>query len=174
MSKQMQLCLPSVRSLTPQTTWGRNDSKSNCEKERKRKQKQSSVTRLWNTIWTSNGIIVSIWKGKWKENNIYPRDIFAKFTYFKDLQYDPTPTPPQHLYKTDMWAYKDLPFPPKIEEKRKKLYSALRQAKTDLRKAKLVLDVLYISTRKYITLPMDPRLYIAVPPCNPHSRTTAP
>lgn len=85
--------------------------------------------------------------GKWKEQSSQPRNIVAKFTYFNDREFIRTRAP-QKLQKSNVWVNKQ--FPPEIEERRRKLYPVLRQAKKDHRKVKLVRDVLYIDGQEYI------------------------
>lgn len=85
--------------------------------------------------------------GKWKEYSSQPRNIVAKFTYFKDREFIRTRAP-QKLHKSNVWVNEQ--FPPEIEERRRKLYPVLRQAKKDHRKVKLVRDVLYIDGQEYI------------------------
>lgn len=85
--------------------------------------------------------------GKWKEYSSHPRNIVAKFTYFKDRELIRTRAP-QKLHKSNVWVNEQ--FPPEIEEKRRKLYPVLRQAKKDHKKVKLVRDVLYIDGQEYI------------------------
>jgi hypothetical protein len=41
-------------------------------------------------------------------------------------------------------------FPPEIEEKRRKLYPALRKARKDKKRVKLVVDRLYIEGELYV------------------------
>jgi hypothetical protein len=84
--------------------------------------------------------------GKWKENSSYPRNIVAKFTYFKDREYIRTHAA-KYLHRTNVWVNKQYPL--EIKERRNKLYPVLRQARKDRRKVKLVRDVLYIDGEVY-------------------------
>lgn len=85
--------------------------------------------------------------GKWNEFNEHPRKIIAKFTYFKDREFIRTRAA-QKLRGSRVWVNEQ--FPPEIEEKRKKLYPIMRQAKKDNKRTKLVRDTLYIDGEEYI------------------------
>ena len=86
-------------------------------------------------------------KGKWNEFNEHPRKIIAKLTYFKDREFIQTRAA-QKLRGSRVWVNEQ--FPPEIEEKRKKLYPIMRQAKKDNKQAKLVRETLYIDGEEYI------------------------
>ncbi|XP_062594181.1 uncharacterized protein LOC134255674 [Saccostrea cucullata] len=73
--------------------------------------------------------------GKWSEFNEFPRNIVAKFSFFKDREFIRTRAP-QKLSGTRIWVNEQ--YPPEIEEKRKKLYPVIRQARKDHKKVKLV------------------------------------
>ena len=84
--------------------------------------------------------------GKWREFNEHPRNIVAKFTYFKDREFIRTKAA-QKLSGSNVWVNEQ--FPPEIEERRKKLYPVMRQAKKDKKRTKLVRDILYIEGEVY-------------------------
>ena len=90
--------------------------------------------------------------GKWNEFSEYPRSIVAKFTYYKDREFIRN-SAPKKLRGTRIWVNEQ--FPPEIEERRKKLYPVMRQAKKDHKRTKLVRDTLY-KTVSCIPLPKDP------------------
>lgn len=84
--------------------------------------------------------------GKYNEFSEYPRNIVAKFTYFKDREFIRT-SAPKKLRGTRFYVNEQ--FPPEIEQKRKKLYPVMRQAKKENKRTKLVRDVLYINGEMY-------------------------
>ncbi|XP_061178382.1 uncharacterized protein LOC133187025 [Saccostrea echinata] len=90
--------------------------------------------------------------GKWNEFNEYPRNIVAKFSFFKDREFIRTRAP-QKLSGTHVWVNEQ--YPTEIEEKRKKLYPVMRQARKDKKKVKLVRDILYIDGEVYIPNSLD-------------------
>ena len=65
----------------------------------------------------------------------------AKVSYFKDREYIRL-NASKRLKGSQIYVTEQ--FPPEIEEKRRKLYPVLRQAKKDKKRAKLVRDTLYI------------------------------
>lgn len=85
--------------------------------------------------------------GKWNEFSVYPRKIVAKFSYFKDREYIRL-NASKRLKGSQIYVNEQ--FPPEIEEKRRKLYPILRQAKKDKKRAKLVRDTLYIEGKEYV------------------------
>jgi hypothetical protein len=84
--------------------------------------------------------------GKWSEFRERPRNIVAKFTYFKDREFI-RKNAARMLKGSRVWVNEQ--FPPEIEEKRKQLYPVLRQAKKDKKRANLIRDTLYIEGEKY-------------------------
>ncbi|XP_062568339.1 uncharacterized protein LOC134230520 [Saccostrea cucullata] len=88
--------------------------------------------------------------GKFTEFSDRPRNIVAKFTYFKDREYIRTKAP-HRLHGCNIWVNEQ--FPAEIEERRKKLYPVMRQARLDKCKTKLVRDVLYINGKVYTPPP---------------------
>lgn len=84
--------------------------------------------------------------GRWNEFNEHPRNIVAKFTYYKDREFIRTHAA-QKLKGSNVWVNEQ--YPPEIEERRKKLYPVMRQAKKEKKRAKLVRDVLYIEGEIY-------------------------
>ena len=66
--------------------------------------------------------------GKANEFNERPRNIVAKFSYFKDREYIRI-NAARKLHGTRIWVNEH--FPPEIENNRKKLYPVMRQAKKD-------------------------------------------
>lgn len=84
--------------------------------------------------------------GKWSEFSVHPRKIVAKFTYFKDREYIRI-NAAKRLKGSGVYVNEQ--FPPEIEEKRKKLYPLLRQAKKENKRAKLVRDILYIDGKEH-------------------------
>lgn len=84
--------------------------------------------------------------GKWNEFSVHPRKIVAKFSYFKDREYIRI-NAAKRLKGSKVYANEQ--FPPKIEEKRRKLYPVQRQAKKDNKRVQLVRDVLYIDGKEY-------------------------
>ncbi|XP_062619728.1 uncharacterized protein LOC134281270 [Saccostrea cucullata] len=95
--------------------------------------------------------------GKWSEFNEYPRNIVAKFSFFKDREFIRTRAP-QKLSGTRIWVNEQ--YPPEIEEKRKKLYPVLRQARKDHKKVKLVRDTLYVDGKVYTPPPDQPHRFV--------------
>ncbi|XP_062609377.1 uncharacterized protein LOC134271145 [Saccostrea cucullata] len=85
--------------------------------------------------------------GKWNEFSEHPRNIVAKFTFYKDREFIRSRAP-QKLKHSNVWVNEQ--FPPEIEERRRKLYPVLRQALKDHKRAKLVKDTLYIDGKEYI------------------------
>lgn len=63
--------------------------------------------------------------GKPDEFKTKPRNIIAKFSFFKDREFVRRRAP-QKLKSTKIWVNEQ--FPPEIEERRKKLYPVLRLA----------------------------------------------
>lgn len=57
--------------------------------------------------------------GRWNEFNEHPRNIVAKFTYYKDREFIRTHAA-QKLKGSNVWVNEQ--YPPEIEERRKKLY----------------------------------------------------
>lgn len=84
--------------------------------------------------------------GKWSEFKEQPRNIIAKFSYFKDREFI-RKNAARKLKGSRVWVNEQ--FPPEIEEKRKRLYPVLRQAKKDHKRASLIRDTLYIEGEKY-------------------------
>lgn len=84
--------------------------------------------------------------GKWSEFKEQPRNIIAKFSYFKDREFI-RKNAARKLKGSRIWVNEQ--FPPEIEEKRKRLYPVLRQAKKDHKRASLIRDTLYIEGEKY-------------------------
>lgn len=84
--------------------------------------------------------------GKWSEFKEQPRNIIAKFSYFKDREFI-RKNAARKLKGSRIWVNEQ--FPPEIEEKRKLLYPVLRQAKKDHKRASLIRDTLYIEGEKY-------------------------
>lgn len=84
--------------------------------------------------------------GRWSEHNLYPRNIVAKFTYFKERELIRTRAP-QKLKGSNVWVNEQ--FPPEIEERRKKLYPIMRLAKRDGKHVRLTKDLLYINGQLY-------------------------
>lgn len=66
--------------------------------------------------------------GRWNEFSEHPRNIVAKFTYYKDREFIRTHAA-QKLKGSNFWVNEQ--YPPEIEERRKKLYPVMRQAKKD-------------------------------------------
>lgn len=101
--------------------------------------------------------------GKWSEHNLYPRNIVAKFTYFKERELIRTRAP-QKLKGSNVWVNEQ--FPPEIEERRKKLYPIMRLAKRDGKRVRLVKDLLYVNGELY-----DPEKDVSTQPERmPYSR----
>jgi hypothetical protein len=71
--------------------------------------------------------------GKWSEFNVHPRNIVAKFTYFKDRECIRTRAA-QRLAESKVWVNKKIP--PEIEERRTKLYPIMHDAKKKKTKKK--------------------------------------
>jgi hypothetical protein len=70
-----------------------------------------------------------------------PRNIVAKFSFFKDCEY----VRGRALLKlkgTNIWVNER--FPPEVEDKRRKLYPMMRAARKQNKRVKLVVDKLYI------------------------------
>ncbi|XP_062594817.1 uncharacterized protein LOC134256179 [Saccostrea cucullata] len=88
--------------------------------------------------------------GKFREFSEKPRNIVAKFTYFKDREYIRIKAP-HRLHGCNIWVNEQ--FPAEIEERRKKLYPVMRQARQDRCTTKLVRDVLYINGKVYTPPP---------------------
>jgi hypothetical protein len=84
--------------------------------------------------------------GKWSEFNVHPRNIVAKFTYFKDREFIRTRAA-QRLAGSKVWVNEQ--FPQEIEERRRKLYPIMRDAKKNKKRTKLVRDILYIEEEVY-------------------------
>ncbi|XP_061196027.1 uncharacterized protein LOC133204318 [Saccostrea echinata] len=84
--------------------------------------------------------------GKWSEFNEYPRNIVAKFSFFKDREFIRT-NAARRFSGTKVWVNEQ--FPQEIEERRKKLYPVMRQARKDKKRTKLVRDILYIDGEVY-------------------------
>nr|XP_022331758.1 uncharacterized protein LOC111129597 [Crassostrea virginica] len=84
--------------------------------------------------------------GKPNDFSERPRNIVAKFSYFKDREYIRL-NAARKLHGTRIWVNEQ--FPPEIENNRKKLYPVMRQAKKDRKRVKLVRDTLYIDGIKY-------------------------
>ena len=76
-----------------------------------------------------------------------PKKIVAKVSYFKDREYIRL-NASKRLKGSQIYVNEQ--FPPEIEEKRRKLYPILRQAKKDKKRAKLVRDTLYIEGKEYV------------------------
>ena len=84
--------------------------------------------------------------GKYREYSEKPRNIVAKFSFYKDREKVRTRAP-RKLKGSRIWVNEQ--FPPEIEARRKKLYPVMRQAKADNRRVKLVRDILYIDGQIY-------------------------
>ncbi|XP_062574544.1 uncharacterized protein LOC134236388 [Saccostrea cucullata] len=85
--------------------------------------------------------------GKPDEFRTRPRNIVAKFSFYKDREFVRRRAP-QKLKHTQIWINEQ--FPPEIEEKRKKLYPVMREARLNDRRVKLVVDKLYIDGSLYV------------------------
>ena len=81
-----------------------------------------------------------------------PRNIIAKFTYYKDREYIYN-NAPRRLKGSRYFVNEH--YPPEIEAKRKKLYPVMRKARQDHKKVKLVRDSLYIDGKLYTPLEDD-------------------
>ena len=80
-------------------------------------------------------------KGKYREYSEKPRNIVAKFSFYKDRERVRTRAP-RKLKGSQIWVNEQ--FPPETEARRKKkLYPVMRQAKSDNRRIKLVRDILH-------------------------------
>ncbi|XP_062595662.1 uncharacterized protein LOC134257022 [Saccostrea cucullata] len=85
--------------------------------------------------------------GKFNEFSELSRKIVAKFSFFKDKD---------HILSNAVRRLRGIgvfvneQFPPEIEEKRKKLYPVMKQAKLDHKRTKLVCDKLFINGKEYI------------------------
>ena len=84
--------------------------------------------------------------GKYREYAEKPRNIVAKFSFFKDREHVRR-LAPRRLKGSRYWINEQ--YPAEIEERRKKLYPVMRQARADNRRVKLVRDVLYIDGDVY-------------------------
>lgn len=84
--------------------------------------------------------------GKPDEFRTKPRNIIAKFSFFKDREFVRRRAP-QKLKNTNIWVNEQ--FPPEIEERRKKLYPVLRLARQKHSHVRLVVDKLYIDGKLY-------------------------
>lgn len=84
--------------------------------------------------------------GKPDEFKTKPRNIIAKFSFFKDREFVRRRAP-QKLKNTNIWVNEQ--FPPEIEERRKKLYPVLRLARQKHSHVRLVVDKLYIDGKLY-------------------------
>lgn len=69
-----------------------------------------------------------------------PRNIVAKFTFFKDREFTRTRAP-RKLNGSRVWINEQ--YPPEIEDKRKKLYPIMRKTKKDGKNVKLGRDTLF-------------------------------
>ena len=86
--------------------------------------------------------------GRFKRDNLRPRPIVAKFTYFKDKE-RVKKAGQQLLKDSDFWI-KDQ-YPKDMEEKRKTLYPVADEARKNTEnKVNLVKDRLYINGKQYI------------------------
>ncbi|XP_061164517.1 uncharacterized protein LOC133173550 [Saccostrea echinata] len=85
--------------------------------------------------------------GKYDEYNTKPRNIVAKFSFFQDREYIRTQAL-RKLKGTHVWVNEQ--YPPEVEERRKKLYPVIRQARKEHRRVKLVKDTLYIDGDLYV------------------------
>jgi hypothetical protein len=85
--------------------------------------------------------------GKPNEFSVKPRNIVAKFSFYKDRELVRRRAP-MKLKGSNIWVNEQ--FPPEIEEKRRKLYPALRKARKDKKRVKLVVDRLYIEGELYV------------------------
>lgn len=82
-----------------------------------------------------------------------PRIIIAKFSHFKDRE-RVRRAAPTTLKGTEYGINEQ--FPKEIEDRRKKLYPVMRQARRQSKKAVLVKDKLYIDNELYVAEPSNP------------------
>jgi hypothetical protein len=90
--------------------------------------------------------------GKRDEFRGHPRNIIAKFAYYKDKEYNYN-NAPRRLKGSRYFVNEH--YTPEIEAKRKKLYPVMRKAWKDHKKVKLVRDSLYIDGKLYIPFEDD-------------------
>lgn len=84
--------------------------------------------------------------GRWNEFSEHPRNMVAKFTYYKDREFIRIHAA-QKLKGSNVLVNEQ--YPPEIVERRKKLYPVMRQVKKEKKQVKLVRDVLYIEGEIY-------------------------
>ncbi|XP_061179393.1 uncharacterized protein LOC133188019 [Saccostrea echinata] len=84
--------------------------------------------------------------GKPDEFRTKPRNIVAKFSFYKDREFV-RKRAPLKLKGSNIWVNEQ--FPPEVEEKRRKLYPVMRKAMKENRRVKLVVDKLYIDGKMY-------------------------
>jgi hypothetical protein len=105
--------------------------------------------------------------GRYDEFRTRPRDIVAKFSFFKDREFI-RKRAPRKLRGSHIWINEQ--FPPEIEERRKKLYPVMRQARKEQKRVRLVKDILYINGEKYVApenVQADAGLHSVPHPVNP-------
>ncbi|XP_062577804.1 uncharacterized protein LOC134239653 [Saccostrea cucullata] len=84
--------------------------------------------------------------GKPDEYRTKPRNIVAKFSFYKDREFV-RKRAPLRLKGSNIWVNEQ--FPPEVEEKRRKLYPVMRKAMKNNKRVKLVVDKLYIDGEMY-------------------------